>query len=79
VPISLWILRCGDGGDVIVGQLCQLLLGFEHALVMGRAEGQRELAVALVIAVNAIVMHQLFDGVNGIVVLAEHLHGPGPP
>lgn len=38
-------------------------------------EDPRELPEALVVTVDAVIVHQLFDGV--VVVSAEHLHGTG--
>ena len=68
-----------DGGDVVVGQGGQLFLRFQHSLVVGGVKGQRQFPEPLEVAVDAIVVHQFFDGVDGIVVLPEHLHRTGTP
>ena len=72
-------LRLRNGDDLVVGQGSQLLLRLQHSLVVGGMKRQRELPEPLKVTVDAIVVHQFLDGVDGVVVCPEHFHGTGAP
>ena len=68
-----------DDGHRVVGQLGEGLLGLAHLADLLGVHGQGQLAGALEVAVDGVLFHELLDGVDGAVVLREHLERLVPP
>ena len=75
MPESATILLVDDE-DRVVRQVGQGLLGLAHLSDLLGVHRQRQLAGALEVALDGVLLHQLLDHVDGAVVLGEHLQRP---